>query len=177
MRIWQIALYLCVVCSVPWAATDAAAQPEWIVAQPSDEIRFTDLSLGSLLDGGDGFGLSPGIHLGVPLLNGGVIPPINDSLYLEAGLYVSARFHRHADNYVWAVPEIGPRWNFHLTPTWDAYATLKFGWAIGEHGDFWLRSGVGTLWWFADAWGLRGEIGYGALVGTAAYLGLSYRFM
>lgn len=177
MHAWRSILQLGVLLGITLGAPRVEAQPEWIIGQPSDEIRFTDLSVGSLFDGGRGFGLSPGIQMGIPVLDGGFIPPINDSFYVEAGLFVSARFRPDAGDYVWVVPEAGPRWNFHLTTKWDAYAVIKLGWAIGTDGDFWIRGGIGTQWWFVPSWALRAEFTQGALVGPNAYLGLSYRFL
>lgn len=158
-------------------AVPALAEPEWIIGQPSEQRRFTDLSFGTGLDGGHGFGLTPGVQMGIPLVDGGLIRPINDSFYLEPGLFLSARFGHRERDYVWVVPEIGPRWNFHLTPVWDVFAALKLGWAIGTDGDFWVRGTAGMQWWFAEPWALRLETAAGALVGPGIYLGLSYRFM
>lgn len=159
------------------SATQAAAQAEWVIAQPSDEIRLTDLSLGSVFDGGEGFGLTPGFQMGIPLVNAGLIPAINDSLFLEPGLLVSVRIRKGEGDLVWVVPELGPRWNFHLTPNWDVFASVKLGWAIGKEGDLWLRGTLGSLWWFVPSWSLRAEFAYGAVVGAGGYLGLSYRFL
>jgi hypothetical protein len=115
--------------------------------------------------------------MGIPVLDSGFIPALNDSFFLEAGLLVSARFRRHARDDVWVVPEVGPRWNFHLTPNWDAFASVKLGWAIGRHGDFWIRGTLGTSWWFVPEWALRVEFSEGAVVGPGGFLGLSYRFL
>jgi hypothetical protein len=177
MRIRWIYLQVLLLLWVLGAARGARAEPEWIIGQPSDELRMTDLSFGTVLDGGYGFGLTPGVQMGIPIVDGGLIRPINDSFYIEPGLFMSARFHRHGRNHFWAVPEIGPRWNFHLTPRWDVFATLKLGWAIGAEGDFWIRGTVGTQWWFARQWALRVETAEGAVVGPGVYLGISYRFM
>ncbi len=155
----------------------AQARPEWIIGQPSDERRMTDLSFGTILDGGYGFGVTPGVQLAIPLLDSGLIGPINDSLSLEPGLFLAARFGRRHENYLWVVPEFGPRWNFHLTPNWDVFASVKVGWAIGDHGDFWLRVSPGMQWWFARPWALRVETGGGARVGPGVFLGLSYQFL
>jgi hypothetical protein len=177
MRILAICLQLCLLLGVGVISAPARAEPEWIIGQPSDELRFTDLSFGAAFDGGYGFGLSPGVHLGIPMLNGGLIPAINDSFYLEPGLLISARFRQQTSDLVWVVPEVGPRWNFHLTPTWDVFASIKLGWAIGKQGDFWVRGIVGANWWFVPTWGLRAETFYGAVIGPGGYLGLSYRFL
>jgi hypothetical protein len=177
MRILAICLQLCLLLGIGVAAAPARAAPEWIIGQPSDELRFTDLSLGVVFDGGYGFGLTPSFQMGIPLLNGGLIPAINDSFYLEPGLLVSARLRRHERDLVWVIPEVGPRWNFHLTPSWDVFASVKLGWAIGHEGDFWVRGTLGALWWFAPAWSMRLETAYGAVVGAGGYLGFGYRFM
>lgn len=170
-------LQLCFLTLICCASFTARAEPEWIIGQPSDERRMTDLSVGAILDGGYGFGFSPGVQMGIPLLDGGLIRPINDSFYLEPGLFLSARFDRRDHDYLWVVPEVGPRWNFHLTPHWDVFATLKLGWAIGDHGDFWVRGTAGMQWWFAAPVALRVETAAGAVVGPGVYLGLSYRFL
>lgn len=138
---------------------------------------MTDLSFGTILDGGYGFGISPGVQMGIPIVDGGLIRPINDSLSIEPGLFMGVRLHHNDSTNFWAIPEIGPRWNFHLTPRWDAFGTLKLGWAIGDEGDFWVRGTVGMQWWFARPWALRLESGGGALMGGGVYLGMSYRFM
>lgn len=177
MRIVAICLRLCLLLGICAVSLSARAEPEWIIHQENDELRFTDLSFGLGFDGGYGFGLSPSIHMGIPVLNGGFIPPINDSFYIEPGLLVSARVRRHGRDLFWVIPEVGPRWNFHLTPTWDVFASIKLGWAIGREGDFWIRGQIGTLWWFAPNWALRLETHHGAAIGQGAYLGLSYRFM
>jgi hypothetical protein len=155
----------------------ARAAPTWVIAQPSDELRFTDLSFGLLFDGGYGYGLTPSLQMGVPILNGGLIPSVNDSFYVEPGLLVSWRIRKDAPDLVWVIPEFGPRWDFHLTPTWDVFASVKLGWAIGHEGDFWVRGTAGALWWFAPTWSLRLETAYGAVVGAGGYLGLGYRFL
>jgi hypothetical protein len=177
MRIRLICLQVCVAIWCLGASAPARAEPEWIIGQPSDELRMTDLSFGTTLDGGYGFGITTGLQMGIPIVDGGLIRPINDSFYLEPGLFMSARLHRDGENYYWAVPEIGPRWNFHLTPVWDAFASLKLGWAIGDEGDFWIRGTVGMQWWFARQWALRVETTAGALIDAGVYLGISYRFM
>lgn len=177
MRIRSIYLHLWLVAGMLGTTLRARAEPEWIIGQPSDELRMTDLSFGAILDGGHGFGLTPGLQMGIPIVDGGLIRPINDSFYLEPGLFVSMRFQHDEPNLYWFVPEIGPRWNFHLTPHWDAFATLKFGWAIGKDGDFWIRGTVGMQWWFARPWALRLETDAAAVVGPGVFLGLSYRFL
>ncbi|HEX6241761.1 MAG TPA: hypothetical protein VFZ61_12725 [Polyangiales bacterium] len=159
------------------SAARSSAQVEWVIAQPSDEIRLTDLSLGAVFDGGEGFGVTPGFQMGIPLVNAGLIPAINDSLFLEPGLLVSVRIRKHEDDLAWVVPELGPRWNFHLAPTWDVFASVKLGWAIGREGDLWLRGTLGSLWWFVPSWSLRAEFAYGAVVGAGGYLGMGYRFL
>lgn len=177
MQALRIGMQLAVLLGVVFVSPRVEAQPEWIIGQPSDQIRLTDLTFGSLFDGGYGFGLSPGVQIGIPVLDGGFIPAINDSFYLEPGLLVSIRLRRDTSDYVWAVPEVGPRWNFHLTTTWDVFAAVKLGWAIGSQGDFWFRASAGTQWWFTPSWALRGEFGYGAVIGPNGFLGLSYRFL
>jgi hypothetical protein len=178
MDVSRIALLLSItLATLLGLASDVAAQAEWVIAQPSDEIRLTDLSIGSVFDGGEGFGVTPGFQMGIPLVNAGLIPAINDSLFLEPGLLVSVRIRKHDADLVWVVPELGPRWNFHLTPNWDVFASLKLGWAIGKEGDLWLRGTAGSLWWFVPSWSLRAEFAYGAVVGAGGYLGLAYRFL
>jgi hypothetical protein len=177
MRIRWICLQ---VCPLLWSfarSAPARAEPEWIIGQPSDELRMTDLSFGATLDGGYGFGITPGLQMGIPIVDGGLIRPINDSFYLEPGLFMGVRLHRDTDTDYWAIPEVGPRWNFHLTPRWDAFATLKLGWAIGNEGDFWVRGTIGMQWWFARQWALRLESTGASIVGAGGYIGLSYRFM
>jgi hypothetical protein len=176
MRTWCIVL-LGGLLGVLGSLSGAQAQPEWIIGQASDEIRFTDLTLSSLFDGGYGFGFTPGVQMGIPVLEGGFIPALNDSFFIEPGLLVSMRFRRDAKDLVWVVPEVGPRWNFHLTPSWDAFVTCKLGWAIGTKGDFWIRGTLGTNWWFVAAWALRAEFSAGAVVGPGGSIGLSYRFL
>lgn len=176
MRIRWICLHVCWLLGLSQGAP-ARAEPEWIIGQPSDELRMTDLSLGATLDGGHGFGITPGVQMGIPIVDGGFIRPINDSLYLEPGLFMGVRIHRNDPTNFWAIPEIGPRWNFHLTPHWDAFAALKLGWAIGKEGDFWIRGTVGMQWWFVRQWALRLETGGGFPMGGGLYLGMSYRFM
>ena len=158
-------------------ASDVAhAEPDWIIGRRTSERRMTDLSFGSGLGGGRGYAFTPSVMLGIPLLDGGFIPPVNDSLFLEPGLLIGVR-HRKDDTYVWVIPEFGPRWNFHLTPNWDAFATLKLGWAIGKEGDLWLRTTAGMQWWFKRPWSLRLETGGGLLVGPGLFVGLSYQFL
>jgi hypothetical protein len=163
----------------------AEAEPNWIIGQRSDGPRYTQLSFGAALDGYYGFGFTPGVLLGIPIVDGGFIPPINDSLYLEPGLHVSTHFghrrrHRLDDDrddiYVWVIPEIGPRWNFHLTPNWDVFATIKAGWAIGSEGGFWIRGTAGMNWFFARPWSLRIETASGRHHGPGAFIGLTFEF-
>lgn len=177
MRVWKAATWLGA--WVLWLAwpRPASADPEWIIGYPSDEIRMTDLSFGTLFDGREGFGLLAGAQLAVPILDAGLVRPINDALYIEPGLFVGGRFHRDRDDHWWVVPEVGPRWNFYLTPHWDVFASIKFGWAIGRHGDFWVRGTAGARWWFLPQLALRAEIAGAAVVGGEGYLGLSYRFL
>jgi hypothetical protein len=178
MNLSRVYLHALALAATLVCTTVAHAEPQWIIGQRSEEQRFTDLSFGAVLDGSYGFGFTPGVTLGIPLLDGGFIPPINDSLFLEPGLFVATRFHKD-DTYVWVIPEFGPRWNFHLTPNWDAFATLKAGWAIGSEGGFWLRGTVGMNWWFARPWALRLETSqgrHGHHVGPAGYLAFTYQF-
>jgi hypothetical protein len=181
---WIHAIFLLVV-GVLHAPT-ARAEPQWIIGHPSDELRYTDLSFGANLDNGYGFGFTPGVQLNIPILDSGLIRSINDSLSLEPGLFVSARFdyhehkkgddEHHDENFVWVVPEIGPRWNFHLTPNWDVFAAVKLGWAIGDHNGFWMRLGPGMVWWFSRPWALRVDLVGGPRFGGGVFLGLSYQF-
>ena len=182
----RVCLHALSLLTVLAGASLARAEPHWIIGQRSEETRFTDLSFGAQLDGHHGFGFAPGVTLGIPLLDGGFIPPINDSVFLEPGLFVSMRFHDHDhgpgndddddDFWVWVIPEIGPRWNFHLTPNWDAFATLKAGVAIGPDTDFWLRGTAGMNWWFARPWALRLETSAGHPIGPSGYIGLTFQF-
>jgi hypothetical protein len=175
-RFVRLVTRLCLLAAALWP-TAARAEPQWIIGEPSDALRMTDLSFGAVLDGGYGFGFTPGVQLAVPILDAGFIRPINDSVYIEPGLFIAARFGRKDENFVWVVPEVGPRWNFHLTPNWDAFAAIKLGWAIGKHHDFWLRAGPGMLWWFRRPWALRIEGGGGPRVGAGVYLGITYQFL
>jgi hypothetical protein len=156
--------------------SSARAEPEWIIGNPSEERRPAELSLGAGVGGGRHTILTPGVMFGIPLLDGGFIRPINDSLYLEPGVFMGAHF-RDDDTYLWVIPEVGPKWNFHLTPRWDVYASLKLGWAIGRHGDFWLRSNVGMQWWVNRPWALRLETGAGIHHGAGLFIGASYQFL
>jgi hypothetical protein len=155
----------------------AAAEPDWIIRQPGDELRFTDLSFGAIFDGHHGFGMSPGVSLGIPVLDGGFIRGLNDSFFLEPGLFFAARFDDKRADYFWVIPEFGPRWNFHLTPNWDVFPAVKAGWAFGRHQEFWFRGTVGTQWWFARPWALRLETSAGTPTGANLYLGMSYQFL
>ena len=178
MRTRTAGFWLCALAFLGLAyAPSVQADPGWIIAEPSEETRFTELTFGTSVDGREGFGLMPGVALGVPIIDSGMIPPINDALFIEAGLFVGPRIHRTRPNHVWVIPEAGPRWNFYLTPNWDAFASIKFGWAIGRHGDFWVRGTVGTCWWFLPQLALRAEFAGAAVVGGQGYLGLSYRFL
>lgn len=160
-----------------WCSTQSArAEPEWIIGHANDERRPAELSFGTGLGGGGDFTLTPGVMFGIPLLDGGFIRPINDSLYLEPGLFMGAYFDED-DTYIWVIPEVGPKWNFHLTPRWDVFATLKLGYAIGSHGDFWLHSNVGMQWWFNRPWALRLEAGAGLHHVAGLFIGASYQFL
>ena len=46
----------------------ARAEPQWIIARPSDERRMTDLSFGAGLSGARGFAFTPGVMLAIPIL-------------------------------------------------------------------------------------------------------------
>jgi len=173
LRVLGAALALAIGLTAP----SAKAEPDWIIRQPGDELRFTDLSIGAIVDGHHGVGLTHGLSLGIPVLDNGFIRAVNDSFFLEPGLYFSARFDKHHADYFWVIPEFGPRWNFHLTPKWDVFPAIKAGWAIGPHDRFWFRGTVGTQWWFAKPWGLRMEASAHAKVGGSLYIGLSYKFL
>jgi hypothetical protein len=158
-------------------AQPAAAEPDWIIKQPGDELRFADLGFGTLFDGHHGFGFTPGVSLGIPVLEDGFIRGLNDSFFIEPGLYFGARFDDRRADYFWVVPEFGPRWNFHLTPRWDVFPALKVGWAFGRHQEPWVRATVGTVWWFSRPWGLRLETSGGHPTPAMLYVGLSYQFL
>ncbi len=100
----------------------------------------------------DGIGAS--LRLGIPLLDGGVIPLINDSLQLEVG----------ADGWTaWEdlgrsaglTPVASLRWTFHFTERFAAFATAGLGWtfsywqvtwASGAYArGLWLDAGAGVL--------------------------------
>jgi len=177
MRNTKIALLglVIVVSSVAGFVSQARAEPDWIVGRPSDARRMTDLSFGSGLAGGRGFAATPGVMLGIPILDSGFIRPVNDAIFLEPGLFLGVR-NRHDDTYLWVIPEFGPRWNFYLTPNWDVFGAIKAGWAIGSHGNFWLRGTVGMQWWFARPWALRLESAAGS-IGPGIFAGMSYQFL
>ena len=174
-RLW-VGLSLFIALVVCADAAPARAEPQWIIGERREDLRATDLSFGAGISGGRYLALTPGLMLGIPLLDGGFIPPINDSLFLEPGVFAGVRF-RDDKTYGWVVPEVGPRWNFHLTPRWDAYALLKLGLAIGNDVDLWLRSAVGMQWWFNRPWALRLETGGGLYVGGGLFVGFSYQFI
>ena len=157
-------------------AGTARAEPQWIIAHPSEERRMTDLSFGAGISGARGYAFTPGFMLAFPVLDSGFIRPINDAIFLEPGLFLGVR-NRKDETHVWVIPEFGPRWNFYLTPNWDAFATLKLGWAIGKEGNFWVRGTAGMQWWFARPWALRLETAAGFPVGPGLFVGLSYQFL
>ncbi len=171
-----IAFALATATDVVGTTSPARAEPQWIIGHPSNETRLTDLSFGAGFSGGRGTAFTPGIMLGIPVLDSGFIRPINDAIFLEPGLFLGVR-NRKDENYLWVIPEFGPRWNFYLTPNWDAFATVKLGWAIGKEGDFWVRGTAGMQWWFARPWALRLETAGGFPVGPGVFVGLSYQFM
>jgi len=175
-RYWLRSLVVCVIL-VLGAPRTTRADPEWIVGQPSDEIRMTELSMGALLDGGFGFGFSPGLLMSVTVLDSGFVPSLNDSFAVEFGAFMSARIGYRHDNLLWFVPEVGPRWNFHLTRRWDAFATLKAGWAVGKYGDFWFRGTLGNNVWLSDAWAVRLELSPGTIAKFSGFVGLTYKFL
>jgi len=176
LRVFVVTVLLLGASMAAGLTNSARAEPQWIIGRPSDERRLTDLSFGAGISGGRGFAFTPGVMLGIPIVDGGFIRPINDSLFLEPGLFLGVR-HRRDDTYVWVIPEFGPRWNFHLTPNWDAFGALKLGWAIGKEGDLWVRGTAGMQWWFARPWALRLETNAGHPVGPGLFVGLSYQFL
>jgi hypothetical protein len=117
--------------------------------------------------GGD-FNLSPGVLVGIPLVDKGFVP-INDSFYLEVGAWTHIQFDPSAFG---LSPFGGVRWNFHLMEVWDAYAALRagvrLGFGEGQATDFNLGGALGTTWKFSESVGLRGEFGGGLLGGDVS---------
>ena len=111
-----------------------------------------------------------------PLQHTGLLPELNDSLHIEAGLVTSYGSHLHKHNdFVSLTPFGGIRWNFHLTRAWTLFTTAKLGWIIGFDEDYnglTLTGTVGGIWHFDPQVALRIESGYG---GRMAQVGVSFR--
>jgi hypothetical protein len=165
--------------TVTFASVDAQAA-DWIIKEDSAEKRPWEL--GVLVDlpycCGGSFTLSPGVLLGIPLVDKGFVP-INDSFYLEVGAWTHLNF---GDPFTGGVsPFGGVRWNFHLMKIWDAYGALRGGININGdgNGDLDLTPHiygvVGTTWKFSERIGLRGETGAG-VGGSSIAVGLDFDF-
>ncbi len=135
---------------------------DWIIKEDSSESR--PLEVGILVGVGNccnEMNLSPGVLVGIPLVDGGFVP-INDSFYLEVGGWT----HIGLDPSYFDVTALGGvRWNFHLMKVWDAYGALRAGALLGLPSGvdlaFDLNLSVGTTWKFSERVGLRGELGGG----------------
>ena len=110
---------------------------------------------------------------GTASLEKGLLPGLNDSFSLEAGLYSEWAWSgisviRH---YFTFMPAVGGRWNFHLTEQWTLHAAARFGVQFGEAG-FW-PGGTGAL---GATWQLTPEMGLRAEMDTRNFVNLGVSF-
>ena len=145
---------------------------DWIIKEDSKESRPIELgilvALGGLANNNGGLDLSPGVLVGIPLVDGGFVP-INDSFYLEVGGWS----HIGLDPSYFDLTALGGvRWNFHLMEIWDAYGALRLGARLGlpsnDSLSFDVQGVAGTTWKFSKKIGLRGELGGGVFGGSLA---------
>jgi hypothetical protein len=156
------------------AALLAVSEPEgWIISDTTPTERSQQVDLTSSFDPA---WLGASVWYSWPFLPQGLIPPVNDSLSIEAGGHVMLFFSRHdRDTLLGLMPLIGPRWSFHLTPTWTLFWTLKLGYELllgNRYG--WAGDGsLGAYWHMSESVFLRVEMGtHGLLrVGLSVPLG------
>jgi hypothetical protein len=152
------------------AAAPEAQAAEWIVKQDSAEDRPLEVGIlvGVPYCCNQTFNLSPGVLVGIPLVDKGFVP-INDSFYLEVGAWTHIQFDPSSFG---MSPFGGVRWNFHLMEVWDAYAAarvaVRLGFGEGQATDLNLGGALGTTWKFSKSVGLRGEFGGGLLGGDVS---------
>ena len=117
----------------------------WIIKDGDDRHSHKQLTL-ELNAWGDLAGV--GAWFAFPILPAGFLP-INDALLIEAGAVFGTyrgAFGNNAFNDLAVSLGVGPRWDFHFTGRWSAFATLKLGIDFGLAG--YNRSGlmpIGTI--------------------------------
>ena len=117
-------------------------------------------------------GLSPFGNLGVGgkgslrILENGFIPPINNSVAIEAGIFRG----RYREYYIFddayysrTYVTVGMRWDFHLAKAWTVYGLLESGvylssnHDIDDNSDLLLNPAVGAFYHFSPNLALRME--------------------
>jgi hypothetical protein len=145
----------------------------------------------SILGGAPGFGLAGyggGFRLGLPVLDDGLLPRLNEALFFETGVEY---FHWSivAGDFDSITVPLHARWNFYLDKDWTAFvaAGFEFSYFFGESifsaptGVAWFNvvnagvmtfgAGGGVLYNFSEAVSLRVDATLSLLA-----LGLTLRF-
>ncbi len=137
-----------------------AAAAEWVIRDERRHVRSQQLDLTGTLDPS---WVGASIWYTVPMLADGFIRPINDSLHLEMGGHFMTLFDagRRGQATFGLMPLVGPRWSFHLTTQWTAFATVKGGLELllGERYAPTLDGSMGAYWHTSEDLWVRLEIG------------------
>jgi hypothetical protein len=143
-----------------WTTPKSAGAAEWLIRDVRQHVRHDQLDVTGTLDPrwvGASFWYT------VPLMEDGFVPPINDSLHLELGGHFMTLFYhpRSSDALFGIMPLIGPRWSFHLTTNWTAFATMKAGYEFLFVGRAWpsLDGSIGAYWQPSEEMWVRLEVG------------------
>jgi len=129
-----------------------------------------------------GFPLTLGGRFYIPLVPDGFIPSLNEEFGLEFGLdfnitFLSSNYtYNDSTLFGFGVP-VDVLWDFHITPTFDAYAKLGLviahGFSDRAYGGFWwtIREAVGLRLKITEGLYFRAEAGYPSIM---AGLGLTF---
>jgi hypothetical protein len=126
---------------------------------------MTISALGALGSYSDDFGIGVGGLFGLPIVEDGFIPSLNESFHLEFGLFTNIAFTELRD-FTWLSPIGGVRWDWHIVQEFTAYAALRTGVAIGidrADSDFYFDGLIGGFWRFSKPVAVRFELGGGVL--------------
>jgi hypothetical protein len=175
--------------ALPWLVCGALALGTVVLASP-EVARADEGASGTLRDSSfharpqmvsvfTGFLLNRFVSYGFPFTIGGryyypivptgFIPSLNDEFGIEGGLDFLFLFGH--DTYAGFSIPIDAMWDFHFSPTFDAYAKLGFlfGNVFGSgyrYGGFWFdfRPAVGLRLKLTDTLYFRAEAGYPAIM-------------
>lgn len=136
--------------ALSWSSV-AAAYP---YIRQAGRTKPQELSITPMVGISGLYGLEAGVKVDYLLVNPGFIPHLNNSVFLEGGVFVAA------DGGPFVAPEL--RWEFHLHPQWSVYGEAGLEANLGAEKDdpsVSIVTAIGAVWRLpGKSFNVRGEV-------------------